>query len=74
MTLGAVAQKNFTIVREGEAMFDVITRMSRKDATMALVVSAQAGKATPRPAHILGVITKEHVADSVARSVNIYPG
>ncbi len=74
VTLGAVAQKNFTIVREGEAMFDVITRMSRKDATMALVVSAQAGKATPRPAHILGVITKEHVADSVARSVNIYPG
>ncbi len=74
VTLGAVAQKNFTIVREGEAMFDVITRMSRKDATMALVVSAQAGKAPPRPGHILGVITKEHVADSVARSVNIYPG
>jgi chloride channel protein, CIC family len=74
VTLGAVAQKNFTIVREREVMFDVITRMSRKDATMALVVSAQAGRAPPRPAHVLGVITKEHVADSVAKSVNIYPG
>jgi chloride channel protein, CIC family len=73
VTLGAVAQKNFTIVREREVMFDVITRMSRKDATMALVVSAQAGRA-PRPEHVLGVITKEHVADSVAKSVNIYPG
>jgi CIC family chloride channel protein len=74
VTLGEVAQKNFTIVRESEAMFDVITRMSRRDATMALVVSAQAGKAAPRPAHILGIITKEHVADSVAKTVNIYPG
>jgi CIC family chloride channel protein len=74
VTLGAVAQKNFTIVREREVMFDVITRMSRRDATMALVVSAQAGRSPPRPAHVLGVITKEHVADSVAKSVNIYPG
>ena len=74
LTLGMIARKDFTIVREGEAMFDVIIRMSRKKATMALVVSAQASRAAPRPNHILGVITKEHVADSVARLVNIYPG
>jgi hypothetical protein len=27
----------------------------------------------PRPADVLGVITKEHVADSVADSVETYP-
>ena len=74
VTFGEVAQKNFTIVRETEAMFDVITRLSRHDTSMALVVSAQAGKAPPRPGHIRGVITKEHVADSVSRTVQIYPG
>jgi CIC family chloride channel protein len=73
ITLGDVAQKNFTIVREGDAMFDVITRMSRHDAAMALVISPDAGRAPPRPVHIRGVITKEHVADSVAKTVQIYP-
>jgi CIC family chloride channel protein len=74
VTLGAVAQKNFTLVREGDAVFDVITRMSRREAAMALVVSAEAGRAPPRPHHICGIITKEHVADSVANTVRIYPG
>jgi CIC family chloride channel protein len=74
VTLGDVAQKNFTIVRESTAMFDVITRMSRHAAAMALVISAQAGRAAPRPRDIRGVITKEHVADSVAKTVKIYPG
>jgi len=35
VTFGEVAQRNFTIVRETEAMFDVITRMSRRGAAMA---------------------------------------
>jgi CIC family chloride channel protein len=72
VSFGDVAQKNFTIVREDDAVFDVITRMSRRDAGTALVVSREGGGA-PRPAHIRGVITKEHVADSVAKTVQIYP-
>jgi hypothetical protein len=28
----------------------------------------------PRGDTVLGVITKEHVADSVAASINVYPG
>jgi CIC family chloride channel protein len=72
VTLGEVAQKNFTIVREADAMFSVITRMSRRDAAMALVLSRDAGR-SPRPEHIRGVITKEHIAESVARTVQIYP-
>ncbi|HEX5507181.1 MAG TPA: chloride channel protein [Pseudolabrys sp.] len=72
VSFGDVAQKNFTIVRDSDAVFDVITRMSRRDATMALVVSPEAGR-SPRPEHIRGVISKEHVADSVAKTVQIYP-
>jgi len=30
-------------------------------------------RATPRPADIVGVITAEHIADSVAGSVKVYP-
>jgi CIC family chloride channel protein len=37
---------------------------------MALVVS---GSGVPRPENVVGVITKEHVADSVANSVKVYP-
>jgi chloride channel protein, CIC family len=73
VTLGDVARKDFTIVREDDAVFDVIRRMSRRGVTMALVVAAAKGRATPRPSEIRGVITKEHVADSVAKTVSIYP-
>ncbi len=51
-------------------MFDVIPRLWRKHALMTLVVR---GHGIPRPEDVAGVITKEHVADSVAESVRIYP-
>jgi CIC family chloride channel protein len=69
-TLGAIASHAFTIVRENDIMFDVIRRMWRRQATMALVIR---GRGVPRPDDIAGVITKEHVADSVASSVAVYP-
>jgi hypothetical protein len=28
----------------------------------------------PWPAYIMGIITKEHAADSIAKTVQIYPG
>lgn len=71
ITLGDAAQQNFTIVRENEAGIRVIRRLSRKRAVMAVVVR---DRRVPRPADILGVITKEHVADSVTDSIQIYPG
>jgi CIC family chloride channel protein len=70
VTMRDVASRNFTVVREDDVAFDVIQRLWRKQATMALVVR---GKGVPRPELIAGVITKEHVADSVASSVKIYP-
>jgi CIC family chloride channel protein len=72
VTLGDVARRDFTIVHEGDAVFDVIRRMSRRGVTMALVIGG-GEHAIPRPHLIRGVITKEHVADSVAKTVSIYP-
>jgi CIC family chloride channel protein len=68
--LGELARGNFTVVREDAATFDVITRMKRKNAAMALVIP-RAGY--PRGSRILGVITKEQIADSVAGSIGLYP-
>ena len=47
----------------------MITTMWDRNATMAIVVSHDGG--TER---VLGVVTKEHVADTVARSIKIYSG
>ena len=71
VTLGDIASKRFTVVREYDVVFDVIQRMWKRQATMALVTK---GSGIPRSEDIIGVITKEHVADSVAQSVKIYPG
>jgi chloride channel protein, CIC family len=70
VSLGDVAQKNFTIAREDEIAFDVINRMWREDAAMAVVV--QDGTAVPRGTDVRGIISKEHVADSVAESIRPY--
>ena len=64
--LGDVAQRNFTIAREGDIMFDVVQRMARHDAAMAVVVK---GQGRGRPSEIIGVLSKEHIADSVADSI-----
>ena len=70
VTLRDIASRNFTIVREDDIVFDVIQRVWRRHASMALVVR---GIGIPRPENVVGVITKEHVADSVATSVKVYP-
>jgi len=70
VTLGDVASRDFTIVGEDLVAFDVIDRMWRKKAFMAVVVS---GRGVPRGEDVVGVITKEHVADSVASGIRIYP-
>ena len=68
--MGALAQRNFTIVRTGAVLFDVIARLWRRKAVMGIVVE---GSGRPRADNVVGVITKEHIADEVASSVRIYP-
>ena len=64
VSLGEVASRNFIEVPEGQTAFEVIRRMWRRNAIMAVVLRAD---------EIAGVITKEHVADSVADSIKAYP-
>jgi CIC family chloride channel protein len=70
VALRDVASRSFTVVREDDIIFDVIQRIWRKGAAMALVVDK---RGIPRPENIAGVIAKEHVADSVANSIKVYP-
>jgi chloride channel protein, CIC family len=72
ITLGDVATRNFTLVDEEMVASDVIHRMWRKNAFMAVVVRTR-DRGVPRGDDVIGIITKEHVADSVARSLSIYP-
>ncbi len=67
--LGAVAQHDFTIARQDDIVFDVVTRMSRRHASMAIVTKASG---RPRAADVIGIISKEHIADSVADSIKPY--
>ena len=69
--VGEVASRDFIIVGVAENAFVVIQRMWRHHATMAVVVR---GTATPEISGVVGVISKEHIADAVAASVAVYPG
>ena len=69
VTLDDVATRDFTIAHEEDIMFGVIGRMWQRGAMMAVVVRRNG---VPRASDVLGVITKEHVADSVALSVRPY--
>jgi CIC family chloride channel protein len=70
VNLREVATRSFTVVRESDVVVDVIQRMWRRRVMMALVVR---GPGIARAHDVMGVITKEHVADSVAQSTSIYP-
>jgi CIC family chloride channel protein len=69
LSLGDVASPQFTIAHSEDVMFNVIGRMWRRHAVMTVVVR---GEGIPRPADVIGLITKEHVADSVAESIKPY--
>ena len=71
VALGDLVRPNFTLCRETDVAFDVISAISARHAVMAIVLGpAEAGA----PPHVVGVITKEHVADAVAQSVRVYRG
>ena len=61
VTMETVAQRNFTLARENDIVFELVQRMSRRGAAMAVVMKA-GGRG--RPSEVLGIISKEHIADS----------
>jgi CIC family chloride channel protein len=70
ITVGELTSRKFTVVQESTVAFDVICRIWTKAAIMAIVVRDEAG--VPHAQDIVGVITKEHIADSVAENVASY--
>src|SRR3984885_324398 len=70
VVMGTLARRNFTIVRQNAVIFDVISRFWRRQAVMGVVVD---GSGVPRRHNVVGVITKEHIADEVTSSVSMYP-
>ncbi len=68
--LGDIAQKNFTVARAEDVVFDVVERMWRRGASMAIVTKG--GGRLPRAADVVGMISKEHIADLVADSIRPY--
>jgi chloride channel protein, CIC family len=69
VTLGSVASAQLTLAHEDDVMFDVIHRFWRDRASMIVVVR---GEGAPRASQVVGVISKEHIADAVAESVRPY--
>ena len=68
LTLGEVAIRHFSTAGTEEVMFDVIGRMARERAPMTIVFSGP----DRHVAAIAGLITKEHLADSVSESIGPY--
>jgi chloride channel protein, CIC family len=74
IAFGDVATRDFTLARADDVAFDVIRRMWRRHAVMAIVVRSDGGQyRLPRPSDVIGVVSKEHVADAVAGSIQVYP-
>ena len=69
VTLGSIANERFTIAHEGDIMFDVLQRFWRRKGAMIVVVR---GTGVPRASDVVGILTKEHIADSVAESARPY--
>jgi hypothetical protein len=63
VTLDNVASRDFTIAHAEDLCSAFIGRMWHRGAMMAVVVR---GNGVPLASNVLGVITKEHVADSIA--------
>ena len=71
LTLSEVASRDFTIAHSDDIMFNVIGRMWRRKASMIIVVKREG---VPHKDDVLGVITKDNLADSVLASVRPYFG
>jgi CIC family chloride channel protein len=71
LTLGEVAIRHFTTAGTEEVMFDVIGRRVREHASMIIVFRGPDRDVGA----VAGLITKEHIADSVSESIGPYaPG
>ena len=71
VTLGDLSQSNFIVVNQVEAMYDVISEMSRESAVAAVVMGEDENGGHDI---VRGIISKDYIADAVAGSIEIYAG
>ena len=67
--MGNLIDPDFVVVRKNQSMLEVLTALRRCGAMLGIVTEPNqtwAGK-------VIGVITKDKVADAVAESVQVYP-
>jgi chloride channel protein, CIC family len=64
--LGDVAHRKFILAGEEDIVFDIVTRMARRKAVMAIIVR---GVRRPRAKDVVGVLSREHLGDSVIESI-----
>ena len=69
-TLLDIANRGFCVVRKRDVVFNVIRRMWHRHVDIAVVVRDRGG---PGANNVAGLITKEHVVDSVASSILVFP-
>ena len=69
ITMGELAQSEFVTVSNTDATFDVIRKMSAARAIAAVVVG---GGSDSESDAVVGVITKDYIADAVSGSVEIF--
>ena len=65
-TLADISSNEFIVVAENNTLNTVITRMSRRNRSYAIVIKG--GRGVPRPEDIVGVIDREEVAQAVVRN------
>jgi len=64
--LGDVAHRRFILAGEEDIVFHIVTRMARRKAVMAIIAT---GARRPRAEHVVGVLSREHLGDSVIESI-----
>jgi hypothetical protein len=70
-TLGDMARTDFVLVRPTDTMFDVIGRVSRRGAHLAIVVD---GARIPRVEHVKGFIALETMGEAAIENARAYTG
>jgi chloride channel protein, CIC family len=69
VALRDVAHRNFIIAREDDVMVNVMMRMARRGASVAVTIKS---RGQPYASHVVGIISKEHIADLVTESIRPY--
>jgi chloride channel protein, CIC family len=69
LVLKDLVEKNFVTVEESSTFQDILSRMRTERSQIALVVATLPPRS---PADVLGLITREHIAASVERALDLF--